>query len=116
MAVPSNSETTPNRAVQAHFRGPPGFRTLDLEATMTELNSPGRRVHCVTAVRALGLAWPDFEDAVCAAAAEASGCDAFVTRDPDGYPNAPLPVIDPAAALGWLTQEQGDAAPLASGH
>lgn len=55
--------------------------------------------------RALALAWSDFEDAVCAAAAEASGCDALVTRDPDGYPNAPLPVIDPAAALSWLTQE-----------
>ena len=54
--------------------------------------------------RALALAWPDFEDAVCAAAAEASGCDALVTRDADGYPNAPLPVIDPAAALSWLTQ------------
>jgi predicted nucleic acid-binding protein len=54
--------------------------------------------------RAIVLAWPDFEDAVCAAAAEASGCDALVTRDPDGYPNAPLPVIDPAAALSWLTQ------------
>jgi predicted nucleic acid-binding protein len=55
--------------------------------------------------RALALAWPDFEDAVCAAAAEASGCDALVTRDANGYPNAPLPVIDPAAALSWLTQE-----------
>ena len=55
--------------------------------------------------RALGFGWSDFEDAVCAAAAEASGCDALVTRDPDGYPNAPLPVMDPAAALSWLTQE-----------
>ena len=55
--------------------------------------------------RALALAWPDFEDAVCAAAAEASGCDALVTRDPDGYPNAPLPVIDPPAALIWLSEE-----------
>ena len=55
--------------------------------------------------RALGFPWRDFEDAVCAAAAEASGCDALVTRDPDGYPNAPLPVIDPAAALIWITQE-----------
>ena len=55
--------------------------------------------------RALALAWSDFEDAVCAAAAEASGCDALVTRDPSGYPNAPLPVIDPAAALIWLTEE-----------
>lgn len=52
--------------------------------------------------RALALGWPDFEDAVCAAAAEASGCQAIVTRDPDGYPNCPLPVIDAAAALAWL--------------
>jgi hypothetical protein len=55
--------------------------------------------------RALVLAWPDFEDAVCAAAAEDAGCEAIVTRDPDGYPNAPLPVIDPAGALSWLTSE-----------
>lgn len=55
--------------------------------------------------RALGFAREDFEDAVCAAAAEASGCDALVTRDPGGYPDAPLPVIDPAAALSWITQE-----------
>jgi predicted nucleic acid-binding protein len=52
--------------------------------------------------RALALGWPDFEDAVCAAAAEASACDALVTRDPDGYPDPPLPVIDPAVALSWL--------------
>ena len=55
--------------------------------------------------RALLLGWPDFEDAVCAAAAEASGCEAIVTRDPDGYPNPPIPVIDPAAALSWLVTE-----------
>ena len=55
--------------------------------------------------RAPTFAWPDFEDAVCAAAAEASGCDALVTRDPVGYPDPPLPVIDPAAALSRLTQE-----------
>ena len=30
------------------------------------------------------LAWSDFEDAVCAGPAEASGCDALVTRDPGG--------------------------------
>jgi len=54
--------------------------------------------------KALALAWSDFEDAVSAAAAEVSGCDALVTRDAYGYPNAALPVIDPAAALSWLTQ------------
>ena len=55
--------------------------------------------------RALVFGWPDFEDAVCAAAAEATECDVLVTRDPGGYPSSPLPVIDPAAALGWLLTE-----------
>ncbi len=54
--------------------------------------------------RALVLAWPDFEDAVCAACAEAAGCDAIISRDPDGFPDPPIPVIDPAAALGLLTR------------
>lgn len=54
--------------------------------------------------RALVLAWPDFEDAVCAACAEAAGCDAIVSRDPTGFPDPPLPVVDPAAALGLLTR------------
>jgi predicted nucleic acid-binding protein len=52
--------------------------------------------------RALVLGWPDFEDAVRAAAAEASTCEAIVTRDPSGYPNSQVPVIDPAAALSWI--------------
>lgn len=56
--------------------------------------------------RALVLGWPDFEDAVCAAAAEASACEAIVTRDRDGYPDCPLPVIDPAAALAWLVGQR----------
>jgi predicted nucleic acid-binding protein len=52
--------------------------------------------------RALAFAWSDFEDAVCAAAAEASGCDAIVTRDPKGFPDSPIPVVDPIAAQSWL--------------
>ncbi len=54
---------------------------------------------------ALTLSWPDFEDAVCAAAAQATGCDAIVTRDPDGFPDSPVPVMDPETALAWLTSE-----------
>jgi predicted nucleic acid-binding protein len=54
--------------------------------------------------RALVFAWPDFEDAVCAASAEAAGCDLIVSRDPAGFPDAPIPVIDAAAAMGLLTQ------------
>lgn len=52
--------------------------------------------------RALIYAWPDFEDAVGASAAVAVSCDALVSRDPSGYPDPPLPVIDPATALEWV--------------
>jgi predicted nucleic acid-binding protein len=49
--------------------------------------------------RALILAWPDFEDAVCAAAAEAADCDLIVTRDPAGFKGSPVPTVDAATAL-----------------
>jgi predicted nucleic acid-binding protein len=52
--------------------------------------------------RALALAWPDFEDAVCAAAAEAAGCEAIVTGDSKGFPGSTLPVLSPEAAVALL--------------
>lgn len=52
--------------------------------------------------RAIALDWPDFEGAVCAAAAEAAGCHAVVTRDPKGFDGSPVRVIDPGTALAWL--------------
>ncbi len=51
---------------------------------------------------ALALDWPDFEDAVTAAAARAAGCHAIVTRDPKGFRRAGLPVLDPAGTVAWL--------------
>ena len=48
---------------------------------------------------ALALGFADFEDAVTAAAAEADGCGAVVSRDADGFRNAPLAVLDAEAAL-----------------
>ena len=52
--------------------------------------------------RALSLGWSDFEDAVCAAAAEAAGCDLVVTRDPRDFRGSPVPVVDPVTALSLL--------------
>jgi predicted nucleic acid-binding protein len=50
---------------------------------------------------ALDLAWPDFEDSVSAAAAQAAGCDLIVTRDPKGFPDSFVRTVTPetAAAL-----------------
>jgi hypothetical protein len=53
--------------------------------------------------RALSLGWPDFEDAVCVAAAELCGCDAIVTRDTKGFVESPVRIIDCPTALAWLT-------------
>jgi predicted nucleic acid-binding protein len=58
--------------------------------------------------RALALGWPDFEDAVCAAAAEAAGCDAIVTDDTKGFPDPPLPVLSPEAAVALLEEPPPD--------
>lgn len=58
-----------------------------------------------TLQRALTLGWTDFEDAVCAAAAEAAGCDLIVTRDPAGFPASPVPAVDPPTALALLERE-----------
>jgi predicted nucleic acid-binding protein len=59
--------------------------------------------------RALALGWGDFEDAVCAAAAEAAGCDVVVTRDPAGFRGSPVPVVDPTTAVSLVPDGQGPA-------
>ena len=53
-------------------------------------------------LRAVALDWRDFEDAVCAAAAEASGCDGIVTHDPKGFPGCALPVLSAETAVALL--------------
>jgi predicted nucleic acid-binding protein len=55
--------------------------------------------------RAIALDWADFEDAVCAAAAEVAGCHAVVSRDPRGFTDSPVRVVDPGTALAWLRRE-----------
>jgi predicted nucleic acid-binding protein len=44
----------------------------------------------------------DFEDAVSEAAAQATGCEAIVTRDPKGFRTAGLPVLTPETAAPLL--------------
>lgn len=48
---------------------------------------------------------PDFEDAVCLECAIEDGCDILVTRDSSGFPNSPIPVLDPYEALSLLWSE-----------
>ncbi len=54
--------------------------------------------------QALQFSWPDFEDSVTASAAQAAGCDAIVTRDPRGFPNSPVQVLTPEAAVALFAR------------
>ncbi len=46
--------------------------------------------------------WPDFEDAVTAAAARRARCQAVITRNPKDFPRCPVRVLTPAEAAAWL--------------
>jgi predicted nucleic acid-binding protein len=54
---------------------------------------------------ALALAWPDFEDAVTAAAAATAGCHLIVTRDPAGFAHSRVTALTPEAAIAVLSPE-----------
>ena len=57
--------------------------------------------------QALGMGWPDFEDAVCASAGLAAGCHALATRDPAGFKRAPLPVMTAAEVVTAIRSGEG---------
>jgi predicted nucleic acid-binding protein len=52
--------------------------------------------------RALELEFRDFEDAVCAAAAEVAGCELIVTRNGRDFAGSPVRAVDPLTALALL--------------
>lgn len=55
---------------------------------------------------ALDSGWDDFEDAVQNAVAESNGFDAIVTRDPDGFSGAVVPVYSPKDFLNKFASPQ----------
>jgi len=63
------------------------------------------RIDSAVIHRALALGWIDFEDAVTAAAAESAHCELIVTRDPKGFPESPVRVMEPEAAAPLFTAQ-----------
>lgn len=57
--------------------------------------------------RARGLPMPDFEDAVVCAVAEATGCDAIVTRNLGDFAASPVRALSPEEFLFELTGDAG---------
>lgn len=50
-------------------------------------------------LRARSLGWPDFEDAVVAAAAESAGCSVIVSRNVKDFAGSPIPASTPEEYL-----------------
>ncbi|MBV2186620.1 MAG: hypothetical protein KUL88_19025 [Rhizobium sp.] len=53
-------------------------------------------------LRARSLGWPDFEDAVIAAAAESAGCAFIVSRNVKDFVDSPVPVLMPEEYLATV--------------
>ncbi len=58
--------------------------------------------------RAIVLPLDDFEDAVTAAAAEAAGCEAILTRDASGFADSPVPGVEPQLWLALIDERAKD--------
>ncbi|SHF70690.1 Predicted nucleic acid-binding protein, contains PIN domain [Modicisalibacter ilicicola DSM 19980] len=56
-------------------------------------------------LRAQALGWPDFEDAVVAAAAESSGCDTILSRNVRDFNGSPIPAVTPEEYLLGLEEK-----------
>lgn len=84
-----------------------GRKPLGNEGILLALRALARQVNVVdtgaiTIMSALADNAPYFEDAVQLYAALAAGADAIVTRDPRGFRDSPVLVLDPLAALRQL--------------
>lgn len=60
---------------------------------------------------ARSLGWPDFEDAVVAAAARTSGCTAIVTRNVKDFAHSPIAALTPEEYLAGLDASHSEATP-----
>jgi predicted nucleic acid-binding protein len=87
-----------------HYLVSKGRGTMVARRTMNAILSvlDVARVDAQAIRDALALGWPDFEDAVTAAAAAQAGCDLIVTGDPAGFPRSPVAVLTPEAAAALL--------------
>ncbi|AEF84556.1 PIN domain protein [Treponema primitia ZAS-2] len=58
-------------------------------------------------INALALHWRDFEDAVQYATAKENGFDCIITRNPQDYENADIPVLLPSQLYDVVSQAPG---------
>lgn len=93
--LPAHAFTTLHYLVARHQTEPVANRVVDWLLRYFEVAGTTRRELEV----ARALDWPDFEDAVVAAAAESSSCTHIVTRNVRDFRDSPMPALTPEEFL-----------------
>lgn len=94
-ALPAHAITTVHYIVERYQGGGKANEVVDWLLRYFEIAAIGHAQ--ISRARALG--WPDFEDAVVAAAAESSGCQAIVTRNVKDFGRSPVAAMTPEEYL-----------------
>ncbi|HZF07836.1 MAG TPA: PIN domain-containing protein [Thermoanaerobaculia bacterium] len=93
--LPGHLLTTLYYVVQKHAGKRQADQVIDWMLSSMEIIPEGKAQF----LRARSLAFPDFEDAVVASAAEAAGCERIVTRNVADFPGSPVPAVTPEELL-----------------
>ena len=98
--IAAHSVTTVHYLVRREKSGPEARRIIESLLSVLEV----ALVDGAVVQNALRLPMVDFEDAVTAAAAHATGCDYIVTRNVKDYRRSPVPCLAPESALAVLQE------------
>lgn len=100
-ALPAHAMTTIHYIVGRYQGGDKANEVVDWLLRYFEVVTMGR----AQVLRARALGWADFEDAVVAAAAESSSCQAIVTRNVKDFGPSPVPAMTPEEYLLSIDQD-----------
>lgn len=94
-ALPAHSITTVHFIVNRYQNREVATQAIEWLLSRFTVASVGRP----ELLRAQALSWADFEDAVVAAAAESSGCDAILSRNVRDFNGSPVSAMTPEEYL-----------------
>lgn len=102
-ALPAHAMTTVHYIVGRYQGGGKADEVVDWLLRHFEVAAIGH----AQVQRARALGWADFEDAVVAAAAESSGCQAIVTRNVKDFSRSLVPAMTPEEYLLSVEDDTG---------
>lgn len=101
-ALPAHAVTTVHYLVRKFQGAPAADQAVDWLLRYLKIVP----VQHAELMRARALGWSDFEDAVIAAAAESSGCEAIVTRNVKDFAGSPVTALTPEEYLVLFDSER----------